>query len=59
MYARVLYTQPSWCSFSSWPHGDIASLSHSVTCTFLASPFFTVEMFLGQVNNNNSGEFGC
>ena len=27
-------------SFSSWPHCDITSLCHSVTCTFLSSPFF-------------------
>ena len=47
MYARVLYTQPSWCSFSSWLHSDITSLSRSATCTFLALPFFTAEMFLG------------
>jgi len=46
MYAGVLYTQPSWYSFFSWLHSDITSLGHSVTCTFLASPFFTVEMFL-------------
>ena len=46
MYAEVLYTQPSWCSFSSWPHSDITSLSRSVTCTFLALPFFTAELFL-------------
>jgi len=35
-----LYTQPSWCSLLSWPHSDITSLGRSVTCTFLASPFF-------------------
>jgi len=46
MYAGVLYTQPSWCSFSSWPHSDITSLSRSVTCTFLTLPFFTAEKFL-------------
>jgi len=47
LYAGVLYMQPSWYSFSSWPHIDITTLGRSVTCTFLASPFFTVEMFLG------------
>ena len=46
MYAEALYTQASWCSFSSWPHSDITSLSRSVTCTFLALPFFTAELFL-------------
>jgi len=40
LYAGVLYTQPSGYSFSSWPHSDITSLGHSVTCTFLALPFF-------------------
>ena len=39
--------QPSWYSLSSWPHIDITPLGRSVTCTFLASPFFTAEMFLG------------
>ena len=48
LYAGVLYMQPSSYSLSSWPHGDITSLGRSVTCTFLASPFFTAEMFLGQ-----------
>ena len=48
LYAGVLYMQPSWYSLSSWPHSDITSLGRSVTCTFLASPFFTAEMFLGQ-----------
>jgi len=47
LYAGVLYTQPSWYSFSSWPHNGITSLVHSVTCTFLSSPFSTAEMFLG------------
>jgi len=37
LYAGVLYMQPS---FSSWPHIDITPLGHSVTCTFLALPFF-------------------
>jgi len=37
LYAGVQYTQPSWYSFSSWPHSDITTLGHSVTCTFLAS----------------------
>ena len=32
------------------PHSDIISLGCSVTCTFLALPFFTAEMFLGQVS---------
>jgi len=31
--------QPSWYSFSSWPHTDITPLGRSVTCTFLALPF--------------------
>ena len=35
LYAGVLYTQPSWCSFSSWPHSEITSLGRSVTCTRL------------------------
>jgi len=47
LYAGTLYMQPNWYSFSSRPHSDITSLGHSVTCTFLASPFFTAEMFLG------------
>ena len=49
MYAGVLYTQPGWYSFPSWPQSDFTSLSRSATCTFLALPFFTAEMFLGQV----------
>jgi len=36
--------QPSWYSFSSRPHIDITPSGHLVTCTFLGSPFFTVEM---------------
>jgi len=47
LYAGVLYAQPSWYSFSPWPHIDITPLGRSVTCTFLASPFFTAEMLLG------------
>ena len=47
LYAEVLYTQPSWYSFSSWPHSDITSFSRSATCNFLSSPFFTAEMLLG------------
>jgi len=47
LYAGVLYMQPSWYSFSSWLHIDITPLGRSVTCTFLASSFFTTEMFLG------------
>jgi len=39
LYAGVPYMQPSWYSSSSWPHIDITPLGHSVTCTFLASPF--------------------
>jgi len=31
LYAGVLYAQPSWYSFSSWPHSDITSLGHLVT----------------------------
>jgi len=42
LYAGVLYMQPSWYSFSSWPHNDITSLGRSVTCTFLGSTFFRV-----------------
>jgi len=42
--------QPSWYSFSSWPHSDITSLGHSVTCTFLAYPFFTAEMFWDRIS---------
>jgi len=30
-----------------WPYSDIISLGRSVTCAFLASGFFTAEMFLG------------
>ena len=41
LYAGVLYMQPSWYSFSSWPLSDITSLGRSVT-------FFTAEMFLGK-----------
>jgi len=26
LYAGVLYMQPNWYSFSSWPHRDITSL---------------------------------
>jgi len=47
LYAGALYMQPSWYSFSSWPHTDITPLGRSVTCIFLASLFFTAEMFLG------------
>jgi len=39
MYVGVLYMQPSWYSFSSWPHSEITSLSRSKPCTFLPSPF--------------------
>ena len=49
MYAGVLYMQPSWCSFFCWPHSDITSLGRSVTCTFLASPFFTAEIFWDRI----------
>jgi len=40
LYAGVLYMQPTWYSFSSWPHIDITPLGHSVTsitwlCLFL------------------------
>jgi len=42
LYAGVLYIQPSWYSFSSWPHIDITPLGRY---TFLASPF-SAEMFL-------------
>ena len=47
LYAGVLYMQPSWYSFSSWPHSDITSLSCSVTCTFLSLHVFTAEVLLG------------
>jgi len=47
LYAGVLYMQPTWYRFSSWPHTDITPLGRSVTCIFLALPFFTAEMFLG------------
>ena len=30
----------------SWPHIDITPFNRSVTCNFLASPFFTAKMFL-------------
>ena len=39
LYAGVLYMQPSWYNYSSWPHIDVTSLGRSVTCTFLGSPF--------------------
>ena len=26
LYAGALYTQPSWYSFSSWPHNDITAI---------------------------------
>ena len=55
MYAEVLYTQPSWYSFS-WPHSDITSLSRSVTCTFLALLFFTAELFLEYMLYNKALE---
>jgi len=32
--------QPSWYSFSSWPHSDITSLGRSVTLHFLGLAFF-------------------
>jgi len=44
MYAEVL---PNLAG--SWPHSDFTLLSHSVTCTFLALPFFKSEMFLEYV----------
>jgi len=47
LYAGVLYMQPSWYGFSSWPHTDITSLGRSVTCTFLHSLFCAAEIFLG------------
>jgi len=37
--------QPSWFSFSSWPHNDTTSLGCSVTCTFLSSLFYTRDVF--------------
>ena len=40
LYAGVLYTQPSWYSFSSWPHSDITSLGCSVILHFLGLAFF-------------------
>jgi len=49
LYAGVLYMQPSWYSFCSWPHIDITPLGHSVTWPRL----FTAEMFLGYCNISN------
>jgi len=40
LHAGVLYMQPSWYSFSSWPHGDITSLGHSVTWPSLFLQFW-------------------
>jgi len=49
LHAGIPLTQPS---FSSWPHSDITSiLGHSVTCTFLALPFFAAEMFWDRISN--------
>jgi len=45
LYAGVLYMQPSWYSFSSWPHSDITSLGRSVTCTFLSLSFYSRAVF--------------
>jgi len=50
LYVGVLYTQPSWYSFSSWPHCDITSLGRSVTCTFLASPFLQQTCFWDRIS---------
>jgi len=50
LYAGVLYTQPSLHSFSSWPHSDVTSLGHSVTCALLASSFSTAEMFWDSIS---------
>ena len=49
LYVGVLYTQPSWYSFSSWPHSDITSLSRSATCTFLYSPFLQQRCFWDRI----------
>jgi len=43
--AGVLYMQPSWYSFSSWPHSDITSSGRSVTCTFMSLPFYSRDAF--------------
>jgi len=37
--------QPSWYSFSSWPHIDIIPLGRSITCTFLATFFYSRDVF--------------
>jgi len=50
MLEFFLYTQPSWYSFSSWPHSDITSLGHSVTCTFLALPFLQLRCFWDRIS---------
>jgi len=31
LYAGVLYAQPNWYSFSSWPHSGITSLGRLIT----------------------------
>jgi len=49
LYAGVIYMQPSWYSFSSWPHIDITTLGHSITYTFLASPFFEQRCFWDRI----------
>jgi len=40
-------TQPCWYIISFWPHSDSTPLSHSMTCTFLASPFFHIRDLFG------------
>jgi len=37
--------------FSSWPHSDFTPLSHSVTCTFLASPFLQHRCFWDRISH--------
>jgi len=39
------YMQPIWYSLSSWPHSDITSLGHSVTCTSFSLPFLQQKCF--------------
>jgi len=45
-YKSVVLDRILLYPLSSWPLSDFTLLSHSVTCTFLGSPFFTSEMFL-------------
>jgi len=54
LYAGVLYIQPSWYSFSSWPHIDITPLGHSVTWPRL---FLQQRCFWDRISNllNSTG----